>query len=122
MIIALAILIAAIVLYVFVVRPCIREMPWCDPFFDWIEPIEAALWAKSKTVLVARLAWVPSAILLLHDTVAASAFDATPILSRLFHSIPDDIRPLAITAAVGVYGAVVEWLRRRTVEPIDAKE
>ncbi len=122
MIIAIAVLIAVVVVYVFVVRPYIREMPWCDPYFDWIEPIEAALWAKSKTVLTARLAWIPSGLLLIHDTVAAWALDATPILSRALSSIPDDVRPLVITAAFGIYGLVVEWLRRVTREPLADKE
>lgn len=122
MIIIIAALVAVAILYAFVLRPILREHSWFDPIYDRIEPIEAALWAKSRTVLLARLAWVPSALLLLHDTVAAWAIDATPILSRVFYAVPDDVRPLAITAAVGAYGFVVEWLRRVTSEPLSEKE
>lgn len=115
-------LVALVVAYAFILRPILREHPWFDPIYDWLEPVEARLWAKSRTILVARLAWVPTALLLLHDTVGAWALDASPILSRLLGGIPDDIRPQVIAALVGLYGMAVEWLRRVTTEPLAGKE
>jgi len=111
-----------IVLWVFVLRPFVRDLPIFDPFFDWLEPIERKLWAKSRTILAARIAWVPAALLSVHDTIAAWALDWTPILSRLVKSIPDDLQGLAMAAVVGVIGVVFEWLRRITDKPLIEKD
>jgi hypothetical protein len=41
--------------YVFWLRDIAREHRWTKPFYDWIEPIETKLWARSKTLFVARM-------------------------------------------------------------------
>ncbi len=112
-----AIAVASIVLaYVFVIRPSVRDVSSFQPFFDWIEPWEARLWAKSRTVLIARLTMLAGFFLTAHDLVvpmvAAGGFD--PFLP------PEWLRfmPLAIM----VLGAINEWLRRVTIEPLSAKE
>lgn len=117
-----AALVTLVVAYVFILRPILRDLPLLDPLFDRIESFELMLWAKSRTVLVARLAWVPSVLLLLHDTAGAWALDLTPLLVRLTAGLPDDLRPLLLTAVTGLYGLVVEWLRRVTIEPLAEKE
>ncbi len=116
MIIAIAVLVAVVVVYVFVVRPYIREIPWCDPFFDWIEPIEAALWAKSKTVFAARLVTGAGLLLSIHDFVlpVLLAVDLQPF-------VPSRYQPL-YPVALAAIGPIFEWLRRVTSEPLAAKE
>lgn len=111
-----------VVLWAFVLRPFVRDLPIFDPLFDWLEPIERKLWAKSRTILAARLAWVPAALLSIHDTIAAWALDWTPILSRLVKQIPEDMQGLAMAAVIGVIGLVFERLRRITSEPLSDKE
>lgn len=109
---------AIVVVWVFVVRPLIRDLPAFDAAFDRIEAFERLLWSRSRTVLVARLYWVPGLI----DLVTSWAFDWTPLVARAFEGVPDDLRGLVISAALAVTGALFEWLRRVTSEPVTAKE
>ena len=121
-----ACLIVMLLAYVFILRPRIRELPAFDPFFDWIEPYEQALWAKSRTILVGRLYWLGGLILTLHDTLGSLALDWTPLIARALAGVPDDMRPLVMSLAVAgfvsVTGCIFNHLRKVTSEPLEDKE
>jgi hypothetical protein len=121
-----ACLLVLLLVYVFLVRPAIREMPAFDPFFDWIEPYERVLWAKSRTILVGRLYWLGGLLLTLHDTLGSLALDWTPLVARALAGVPDDIRPLVMSLAVAgfvsVTGFLFNHLRKVTSEPLADKE
>lgn len=110
-----AILAAIALVYVFVVRPLIRNLPVFVPFFDWIEPIEARLWRKSRTILVARLYEIAGILLAIHDllmpVVAQLGFDWTALVPY----------PYSIVVSIGLYitGWLFERLRQVTTAPVE---
>lgn len=114
-------IVALITLYAVFGRAWLKQQPWAQGFFAAIEPIEIWLWSKSETILAARLLQWGGALVTAHDTVAmfASGLDWTPVTSRLLASIPPDVRPLVISAALAVIGGVIEWLRRKTTKPLE---
>lgn len=114
------ILLAVIVLvsaYVFWLRPTLREHPWFDPFYDWIEPIEANLWAKSRTIFAARLLTAASLLVSIHDIAgpALMGIDVNPF-------IPEAYQQYVPLAGV-LIGLVFERLRKITASlPTDGEE
>ena len=125
-IVALVTLAFVAVVYVFLLRPWVRRQPWAATFFAWADPVEARLWARSRAILVARLYWLGGLVLGAHESLAAfiGGQDWTPVLVRLFRQIPDDLRPLVITMSIAgfatITGALIEWLRRVTVKPVES--
>src|SRR5712691_7281100 len=60
---------AAAVAYAFARPYLIERSPRWAKFCAWLDPIAVKLWRDSRTILVARLCWVPSGLLTLHDLV-----------------------------------------------------
>jgi len=80
----------------------------------WWHTIEDNLWAKSRTILGARLYWVGGIIIGLHDLAGAAGIDVTPITTQLASYIPEQYRGLALSLGVALTGVMFEYLRRRT--------
>ncbi len=87
---------------------------WPDTFKWWHEQVEDRLWARSRAILVARLYWVGGIVIGIHELVAASGYDVTPLLHEIAKFIPEKYQPLALAAFLGVTGIAFEWLRRKT--------
>jgi hypothetical protein len=86
---------------------------WPDQVGYW-HTIEDNLWAKSRTILSARLYWVGGVIIALHDLAGAAGIDVTPITSQISNLIPEQYRGLAIALASIVTGLLFEYMRRTT--------
>lgn len=115
-----------VAVYVFVLRDKLRAMPAFAPFYAWIEPIEAKLWAKSRTLFLARLVWVPGALLTIHDFLmpALGLIDWNPMSASFLLSIgiPAQFHAATMVAATTALARVFEWLRKVTGQPLDEKE
>src|SRR5262245_39925523 len=98
----------------FVVRPFLRHrFAAIGAFYDWLDPIEAWLFASSRTVLVARLGNVVA----IHDAIAMSpiaSVDWTPITTLLVERVPPDYRAFALALMFAAWNTLFEWLRRIT--------
>jgi hypothetical protein len=117
-ILVFAVLAALAAGYAFWLRAWLRKQPAFAPYYDWIDGIAARLWAKSRTILSARLYWIAGTLMGLHDFVVPI------LLSSGFESqafVPPEYQrfyPLVMIAT----GLLFECLRRVTREPLDAKE
>ena len=77
-----------------------------------------AFFLHSRTILAARIVWLAGAVTMLESTFVAAGLDWTPLLMRLYATVPADLRPLAISATVTAAGAGFEYLRRITTGPL----
>jgi hypothetical protein len=116
------ILIGLVMAYALAIRPWLKNQAWAQRFFAWIEPAELALFKKSETVLMGRLLSIGGAIVTAYDGFMAyfSGLSWTPLTTRAmdFLSIPADMRPLAMSAAVSGIGVAIVSLRKRTTKPL----
>jgi len=118
-IIVLSLLVLLSRLYAIWLRPWLKQKAWAKPFFDWIEPIEIALFKKSETILFARLQVFIG--LLLTFLTQAGQIDLTPIMPLVpdqyesYLRIAFNLIPLTLSAL----GAINEWLRNRVTKPIE---
>jgi hypothetical protein len=109
-----AVIFVSLALWVTLIRPVIRKMPFFTPFFDAVEPIERVLWLKSETILFAR------GLQLLGGTLSFLAYLGTLDLTPLIAMLPDKhkwIAPL-LPLFFNVIGTVQELLRRDTTQPL----
>lgn len=90
---------------------------WPDQVGRW-QTIEDYLWARSRTILGARLYWVSGVIIALHDMAAAAGVDVTPITTQLSEFIPPAYRGLALSIGLAATGVLFEYLRRVTTVPV----
>jgi hypothetical protein len=117
-IVMFTILAAIAIAYAFWLRGWLGQHPAFKPYYDWIDPIAARLWSRSRTILSARLYWIAGTMMGLHDFVVpillSSGFEwqafVPPEYQRFY--------PLVIIAT----GLLFEGLRHVTREPLDAKE
>jgi hypothetical protein len=117
-ILVFAVLAALAAAYAFWLHGWLRQLPALAPYYDWFDGIAAKLWARSRTILSARLYWIAGTLIGLHDFVVpillSSGFEwqafVPPEYQRFY--------PLVMIAT----GALFEALRRVTREPLDAKE
>lgn len=70
----------------------------------------------SRTILAARAVQIAGAIVAIEPVLAGE--DWTPVLTRIYGTVPPDLRPLAIGASIAAVGALFEYLRRITTGPI----
>lgn len=119
-VVVIAVLIC-IVWYAMKGRAWLKAQPWADGFFAWIGPLETALYRKSETILMGRLLWVGGVLVTAYDSIAVffTSLDLTPVTNRVFATIPDDLRPLAVSGFVAMIGLLINWLRKRTAKPLD---
>lgn len=124
--IVVAALVAAAMIYVFWFREWARErFAWFDAFLDVVEPVERHLWHKSRTVFLARLLWVPGALLTVHDLILpfAGLIDWNPIVGRLLTQagVPESMHAVALSLSITLMARGFETLRKVTTEPLEDK-
>lgn len=119
--IVVTLIIVAAVWYALKGREWLKTKPWAQGFFALVEPLEIALYKKSETLLVGRGLWAGSLIVGAYDSVAMffTSLDITPITNRLLSHIPDDLRPLAVTAAFAAIGLAIGRLRKKITMPLE---
>jgi hypothetical protein len=117
----LAALFGLLLFYAVIGRAWLKRQEWTQGFFAFVEPIERRLFLKSETILAGRLLWLVSGIVTAYDFVAlfASQLDWTPVTSRLLAGVPEDMRPLIVSAAISLIGLLINWLRKRTTKPLE---
>jgi len=100
-------------------RAWLKTKPWAQPFFDWIEPVELALYKKSETILFARMKMVTG--LLLAALTNIGTIDLTPIMPFVpekyqgWLHVAFNLTPLMLS----IVGWMDEKLRNRTTLPIE---
>lgn len=118
LLIALAVITAAIALYVVWLRPKMRKTRWGARFLDWIEPMERVLWWKSETILWARLKIALGIIL--SALAQAGTINLTPFLPF----VPEKYQGVAnaligfLPMLISLDGTIGERLRRDTTKPL----
>lgn len=117
-ILAFAIMAAVAVIYAFWIRRWLKQHPVFKPYYDWVEPIEAKLWVKSRTVLSARLYWVAGTLIGLHDFVVPIILSSGLDWQSF---VPPEYQRFYPLVMIGT-GLLFEWLRRVTGEPLSEKE
>ncbi len=111
-------------LYMFVLRPKLKS--WFPGFYAWLDPMVAALWAKSRTLLMARLTWVGG--LVSGASAVTGGVDWTAVAHKLVAFLPAQYQDLGeallIPVAIATLGGIFEWLRHVTapLPTADAKE
>jgi hypothetical protein len=114
-----AILAALLLWYAVQGRAWLKRQSWAKGFFDWIEPIELALFKKSETLLFARLKIAVGVVLTVLTQVGS--IDLTPIMPLVpdayesYLRIAFNLLPLTIT----VVGMIDEHLRKTTTKPLE---
>lgn len=119
----LALIVALGFIYALVLRPWLKKQAWAQRFFAWIDPLEAALFKKSETILFGRLLWVGGLFVTFYDGAATfiHSLDITPLTTRIFDwlQVPPDMRNLSISAFVGILGLLINRLRKTTTKPLE---
>ncbi len=118
------IFLAAVIVVVWAYVLWIREWlvhKWPEEF-SWWHSIEDWLWAKSRTILVARGYWIGGILIYIHDQLASYGFNVTPILDEISKFIPATYRPLALAVFLALTGLAFEWLRRNTDSAVGEKK
>lgn len=117
--IGLSALAAVLTWYALWGRDWLKNKPWAQPFFAWIEPYEIFLFKKSETILFARLLSGLGAVLTF--LTQFGEIDLTPFMPfvpekyQTFVNVAVNCLPLLITAV----GWMVEKLRNATTKPIE---
>jgi hypothetical protein len=78
------------------------------------------LYARSRTILVARGYWIVGLVIGIHDSLAEAGFDWTPLTTQISDAltiIPVNMRPWALSSFFIITGIVFEWLRKTTLAP-----
>lgn len=92
-----------------------RPWPWSQRYFEWIEPIEIALYRKSETILWSRF--------LIFMGLLPTVLDQFQLLNvpGLIEFLPDDWEKWA-SLSFTVCGIVSELLRRGSTKPLEIVE
>ncbi len=118
----IAVVMAIVLLYA-LCRPLLRELPWLKPLYDRLEPVEAFLWDRSRTILLARLIWVPGTLLSLHDAIlpAFGLVNWTPISASLLLQlgVPEQFHAAAVLMFTTLLTQGFEALRKVTTGPVE---
>jgi hypothetical protein len=109
---------AVAVIYAFWLRGWLKQHPTFKPYCDWIEAIAATLWARSRTILSARLYWIAGTLIGLHDFVAPILLSSGLEWQAFIPPEYQRLYPLMLIAT----GLLFEGLRHVTREPLEAKE
>jgi hypothetical protein len=117
--IVLAVITGLLLWYALQGREWLKTKSWTQGFFEWIEPIEIALFRKSETILFARLKILTGLLLTLLTQIGS--IDLTPIMPF----VPDKYAPYVHVAfnllplVISGMGALDEKLRNGTTKPIE---
>lgn len=116
----IGVIVVAIIAYMWFLRPILAQKH--PELFAKIDAIEAILIDRSRTILASRLYWVGGAVLAIHDGLAATSVDWTPIASQLAALVPDKYSGLILPIGMVLTGLLFEWLRKKTSQPLANKE
>jgi hypothetical protein len=86
---------------------------------DWTGRARSAVWSlcrRSRTIVCARALQLAGAVTALESMLSGQ--DWTPVMLRIFATVPADLRPLAIGCTVAAIGGIFEYLRWITREPV----
>lgn len=117
--IIIAIIVALLLAYVLKGREWLKKQTWAEGYFNWVEPIEIALFKKSETILFARALSVLGAVLTFLTQLGQ--IDITPLMPFVpekYHGLVQfawNLLPLTITGL----GMIVERLRNKTTLPLE---
>ncbi len=117
--IALAVIVGLIALYVVWLRPLMKRTAWGQAALDKIEPIERVLWKNSESILWARVKMALGVVLA--SMASLGAIDLTPLLPFL----PEKYLPIAhaiigaLPMLIAVDGLIGEKLRNGVTKPIE---
>lgn len=103
--------------YILLRHPLLDRFPRLQAWHQ----IEDRLWANSRTLLIARLYTLGGIIIAIHDGLAQSGVNVTPILEQITSFLPEKYRPLGLALWVVLTGVVFEWLRHATSKPLSEK-
>jgi hypothetical protein len=106
--------------YLLIVRPIISQK--YPELFAKLDEVEKYVIDRSRTLLVSRGYVLGGALLFIHDQLASAGFDWTPIVDQFATTVPPSYRALVISLFMIITGAVFEWLRRKTTQPLANKE
>lgn len=117
----IVLIVAIITWYALAGRRWLKTTSFGTEFLAWVEPVEIALYRKSETLLMGRLLWVGGFLVTAYDSLAvmAAGLDLTPITSRVFSFVPEDLRGIVVAGSFGAIGLIISWLRKRTSKPIE---
>lgn len=117
----ITLILGIILWYAITGRRWLKTKSWAQGYFNFVEPIEIALYRKSETILVGRLLWLGGSIVTLYDTAAVSfsSLDLTPLTSRVLAKVPEDMRGLVVSASFAALGLLMNWLRKQVSQPIE---
>lgn len=102
---------------VFVVwfMPWLRKQTWAKGFFDFIEPVEIALYKKSDTILFARFNQVLGGMLSLIGVFGGIDYTMFALfIDAQYHPF----LPL-IPVGLNFLGTMIEAMRNRTTKPLE---
>jgi hypothetical protein len=105
-----------VLLYVFWLRAMLRCRPRYQPFYDWLEPIEARLCDKSRTILVARLYQLAGILATVQAALQESGIDWLSLVP-----IPDEYAKY-VGPTIWVTGILFAKLRKITSAPLEQRE
>lgn len=121
LIFAIVVILGALLWYALAGRAWLKSKAWANPFFDFVEPVEIALFKKSETMLVGRILSFGGMLVTFYDSIAvfATSLDWTPVTSRILADVPPDMRGMVISSSVFGLGLLIGWLRKRTSKPLE---
>ncbi len=118
-IIPLSIVVVLLLWYALHGREWLKTKPWAQGFFNWIEPIEIALYKKSETILWARLRMVVGLLLTVMTTLGT--IDLTPLMPFVPDQYETMVRALfnLLPLTLSLLGMIDERLRNHTTKPLE---
>ena len=123
----LAVLAALAVGYWAWLQPLLARRPVLAGLLADFHAASGSLWSRAvaalrgwRSVLLARLYWIGGLALALHDAVipALAGVDWTPLTTMALSFVAEPYRPLLLSLALAVTGALFEWLRRLAAGPV----
>lgn len=115
----LALIVAALLVYALWGRDWLKKQPFAEPFFAWVEPVEIALFKKSPTILFARLKVLTGFML----TYLTSVGDIN--LTPFMPFVPEKYQPWMngainlLPLVISAVGWLDEYMRKKTTLPIE---
>ncbi len=115
----IALIVAVLLVYALWLRDWLKAKPGFARFFEWVEPIELALFRKSPTILFARLKMLSGVVLM--GLTQLGTINLEPIMPLVpdkyegFVRVAFNLLPLVISAM----GMMDEKLRNATTLPIE---
>jgi hypothetical protein len=100
-------------------RDWLKQQPFAQGFFEFVEPIEILLFKKSETILFARtLSGLGVVLTFLQQFDGINLAPILPLVPEAWQGVVT-IAAGCLPLVISLLGMVVEWLRNRTTKPIE---